>query len=66
MSTIRPKVQLIGQDSNVYNLLGLCRRAALRQGWTQHDWETFKLECLNEARDYHDVLGKIMERFEVE
>lgn len=31
----KPKVQLVGQDGNVFNLIGICRKALVRAG--QHD-----------------------------
>jgi hypothetical protein len=43
----RPKVQLVGQDGNVFNLLGICVRTLKRAGQYEEAKELRKrvLEC---------------------
>jgi len=61
--TPRPKVTLVGQDGNAFNILGLCQRAAKRAGWTKEQIDTVMTEM--RAGDYNHLLQTAMEHFDV-
>ena len=56
------KVRLIGADGNVYNLLGICRRALGRAGKIEL-WDEFYKEAT--SGDYNHALATIADWFEV-
>ena len=62
-STKRPVVKLIGADSNAFNILGLCQRAAKQAGWSTEKWAQVRNEMT--AGDYDHLLGIAMEHFDV-
>lgn len=57
-------VRLTGVDGNVFSVIGTCRRAALKGGWTQEEWSEFQGQLLK-SEDYDHVLQRIMGAFEV-
>lgn len=61
--TNKPAVQLSGGDGNVFAVLGLCRRAALRNGWTQAQWALVREKMT--AGEYDDALATAQKYFEV-
>lgn len=42
-------VQLVGQDGNAFNLLGLCLRAMRRANLSGHNGRFWKRCCLNQS-----------------
>jgi len=60
----RPRVKLIGEDGNAFNILGKCRQAAKKANWTDEQWSQFKAEATD--GDYNRLLQVVMEHFEVE
>lgn len=60
----RPKVKLINQDGNAFAILGRCRSAARKAGWTDEQWDTFRKKAT--AGDYDELLSIVMEEFDVE
>jgi hypothetical protein len=62
---VKPTVQLTGADSNVFNIIGLCVRAARRAGWSVERVGKLRAE-LFAADDYDHVLRIAMEHLEVE
>lgn len=58
----RPRVVLLGCDGNAFSILGRCRRAALKSGWTREDFKQF----IDEATkgDYDHLLGTVMKYFD--
>ena len=56
------KVRLIGADGNVYNLLGICRRALGRAGKIEL-WDEFYKEAT--SGDYNHALTTIIDWFVV-
>ena len=38
----RPRVKLIGEDGNAFNILGICRQAAKKANWTDEQWAEFE------------------------
>jgi len=61
----RPTVKLVGADGNVFNIIALCKVAARKSGWTKEKIDAL-VQDLMHSRDYDDVLGKVMEQFDVE
>lgn len=61
-ATERPRVRLVGEDGNAFAILGRCRRAARRAGWSEEQWEAFREEAT--SGDYDHLLGTVMEHFE--
>ena len=62
MSKTGIKVQIIGADGNVFNLLGICRRALGRAGKIGL-WDEFYKEAT--SGDYDQALATIADYFEV-
>ena len=56
------EVKIIGADGNVYNLLGICRRA-LQKARRMDLWDEFFAETT--SGDYNHVLATIAEYFEI-
>lgn len=62
MSKTGIKVKIIGADGNVFNLLGICRRALSRAGKLEL-WDEFYREAT--SGDYNHALATIADYFEV-
>ena len=60
----RPLVVLTGQDGNALAVIGACRRAAKREGWSDDEWRQVRDEMM--AEDYDHLLRVAQERFEIE
>lgn len=58
-----PKVKLIGEDGNAFNIMGRCRRAAKAAGWSDEKWEAVRDEMT--MGDYDHLLATAMKYFEV-
>lgn len=58
-----PEVKLIGEDGNAFAILGRCRRAAKKAGWTDDEWQRFQREAT--SGDYDHLLATVMEWFDV-
>ena len=58
------KAQLIGQDSNAFNILGICRRAMIKNRLPQSEIDTFMQEATSGS--YDDLLATCMNWFNVE
>ena len=56
------KVKIIGADSNIFNLLGICRRT-LQTAKRMDLWEEFYAEAT--SGDYNHALATIAEYFEI-
>jgi hypothetical protein len=59
----KPVVELVGQDGNAFAILGRCRKAARKAGWTSEQTEEFMKLAMN--GDYDHLLRTAMEYFEV-
>ena len=57
-------VQLVGQDSNAFNILGICRRAMIKNGLSQSEIDKFTQEAT--SSDYNHLLMTCTEYFNVE
>jgi len=59
----KPVVELLGRDGNAFAIIGLCRKAARKAGWTQEQVEQVLGEMM--AGDYDHLLQVAMKHFEV-
>lgn len=59
----KPKLKLIGEDGNVFFILGRAVREAKRAGWSIEKIERFKKEA--KSGDYDHVLQTCMNYFDV-
>ena len=62
MSKTGITVKIVGADGNVFNLLGICRRALGRAGRLDL-WDEFYKEAT--SGDYNHALATIVDYFEV-
>ena len=63
MKNEKPKLRLVGQDGNAFNVLGLARRAAKRAEWPQEKIDAFMKEAT--SGDYDNLLTTCMKYFDV-
>lgn len=56
-------VQLVGQNGNAFNILGICLRAMRRADLSQEERDAFHAEAT--SGDYIHLLATCMEWFEV-
>lgn len=59
----KPEVSLVGKDGNAFAILGECRRAAKRAGWTDEEFMEFDRKAKN--GDYDHLLQTVLTHFEV-
>lgn len=59
----KPKVKLIGENGNAWNIMGLCQRAAKKAGWTKEQIEAVMAEM--KSGDYDHLLATAMKHFDV-
>lgn len=57
-------VKLIGQDSNAFNILGICRRAMIKNRLPQSEIDAFMQEAT--SGNYDDLLATCMDWFDAE
>ena len=57
------KLNLVGLDGNVFNLMGHFRRAAHRQGWTTAEINVVIDQCKN-SKSYDELLCVLMDNTE--
>ena len=60
----KPKCKLIGEDGNIFNLMGIASRTLKKAGLTEQAEEM--IEKIRNSGSYHEALGIIMEYVEVE
>lgn len=60
----RPKVKLIGEDGNAFFMIGRCRRAAKKAGWTEEQLDRVTKEMI--AGNYDHLLATVQKYFDVE
>ena len=58
---VKPDCELIGQNGNIYNLLGIASRTLRENGMEQQAREMFKRITGGSCRDYYQALGIIGE-----
>jgi hypothetical protein len=61
--TDKPEVDDFGIDGNALALVGQCKRAARKAGWTSEQTQAFVKEAL--SGDYDHVIQTCMKYFEV-
>jgi len=59
----KPELKLIGEDGNVFFIIGKAVREAKNAGWDKERIDRFKEDCM--SGDYNRVLQLCMEHFEV-
>jgi hypothetical protein len=59
----KPKVKLVGEDGNAFAILGRCRLAAKKAGWTEEQIKEFTTEAM--SGDYDNLLQTVMKQFDV-
>jgi len=59
----KQKLKLVGQDGNVFNILGLAFKAARAANWPKEKIEKFKVEAT--SGNYDHLLQTCMSYFEV-
>jgi hypothetical protein len=62
---MKPTVVLSGEDGNVFNIIGRCKRAAREAGWDKEQMSELTQRMLN-ADSYDTVIQIAMSEFEVE
>lgn len=63
--TMKPKCKLIGEDGNIFNLMGIASKALKSAGMKIEADEMIK-RITTEAKSYDEALGMIMEYVDVE
>ena len=61
--TKKPKLKLVGQDGNAFNLLGLAQRAGRKAGWDQAKINEILKDAM--SGDYNNLLRELDKYFEV-
>lgn len=64
MPSSRPTVKLIGNDGNAFAIIGACKQAAKRAGWTPQQVQQLQDEMMQS--DYDHLLATATRYFEVE
>ena len=64
MTDDRPRLKLVGEDGNAYNILGLAKRAGEKAGWTKEQWKEFLDKAV--SGNYDHLLQTCMRFFDVE
>ena len=59
----KAKVKLVGQDGNVFNLIGICRVAGRKAGYTKEQMDAFMAEVT--SGDYDNALCTMGDWFDV-
>jgi hypothetical protein len=60
----RPKVKMLGEDGNVFFIIGRCHKAAMRAGWTEEQWKPVYNDM--QSGNYDHALQVMMTHFDVE
>ncbi len=60
----KPKCKLIGEDGNIFNLLGIASRTLKKAGLTEQAEEM--IERIKNSGSYYEALGIIMEYLDVQ
>lgn len=59
----KPTIKLVGNDGNAFAILGNCKRAAQKAGWTTEQIKEFMDKA--KSGDYNHLLCTCMEYFDV-
>ena len=60
---LKPRVKLIGEDGNAFNIIGRCLRVARAAGWNQTRIDAVLAEM--KSGDYNHLLATAMDHFNV-
>ena len=61
----KPTAKVIGENGNVFNIMGICARALKRAGYPEKAKEMFD-RIQSEAKSYHESLGIMSEYVNME
>lgn len=61
METPKPDCELIGQDGNIFNLMGIASRTLKQNGMAEQAQEMYERITGGGCRDYYQALGIIGE-----
>ena len=64
VETMKPKVKLIGENGNIFNLMGIASRALKEAGMREEAKEMF--EKITKSKSYDEALRILMEYVEIE
>jgi hypothetical protein len=65
IESTRPTVTLVGENGNVYNIIALCKKAARKAGWSKERIDELTKRMMGSG-NYDDVLGIVMDEFDVD
>ena len=63
MENEKPKLKIVGTDSNAFSLLGKACEIARKKKWTQEEISKMRTEAT--SGDYNHLLATLCEYFEV-
>lgn len=64
VKTMKPKCKLVGEDGNIFNLMGIASRTLKEAGFKEKADEM--IQRITKSKSYDEALGIIMEYVEVE
>jgi hypothetical protein len=59
----KPTVKLIGEDGNAFNIIGICKRAAMKAKWSDEKWKAVQDELM--SGNYNNLLRVASEHFNI-
>ena len=62
---VTPTVKLLGENGNIFFILGRCQKEAKKAGWSKKELNDFTNKVTS-ADNYDHALQIVMEYFEVE
>lgn len=60
----KPRVAMVGQEGNAFAILGRCRKAAKKAGWTKEQIEDFRKEAT--SGDYDHLIQTVIKQFDAD
>lgn len=60
---VKPRLKIVGEDGNAFNLIGLAVRAGKRAGWTKDQIDGFRQQAM--GGDYNQLIATIARYFEL-
>ena len=62
---MKPKCRLIGEDGNIFNLMGIVSRT-LKEAWEPEKADEMIKRITSDAKSYDEALAMLMEYVDVE
>ncbi len=62
---MKPKCRLIGEDGNIFNLMGIVSRT-LKEAWEPENADEMIKRITSDAKSYDEALAMLMEYVDVE